>query len=74
MSFREVDAVYPEKHTNLINLFWCVDPLLRGDRKIGDCMATVARQRPADNRSVVFSVRSVPRSYKRDKYGAAISH
>jgi hypothetical protein len=58
MSFREFDAVYSEKHTSPINLFWHVYPLLHGDREIGDCMAAVARQRPADNRSMVFSVRS----------------
>jgi hypothetical protein len=35
-----------------------VDPLLGGDREIGDCTAAVAWQRPTNNRKMVFSTRS----------------
>jgi hypothetical protein len=35
------------------------EPLLGGDREIGDFTAAVARQRPANNRGMVFSVQSV---------------
>jgi hypothetical protein len=61
-----------------------VDPLLSGDREIGDCTAVTARQRPASrgmaflggpstkqlnsNRGTVFSVRSLPRCYKQDNW------
>jgi hypothetical protein len=34
---------------------WHADPLLRCDREIGDCTATVVRQRPTNNnRGIVF--------------------
>jgi hypothetical protein len=42
-------------------ILWHVDPLLGGDREIGDCIAAVARQRPSNNnnnREMVFSALS----------------
>jgi hypothetical protein len=37
-----------EVFTGLIRVFWHVDPLLGGDREIGDCTAVVATPRPAN--------------------------
>jgi hypothetical protein len=44
-------------HTFII-ILWHVDPLLDGDREIGDRTAAVSRQRAADNRGMVFSTQS----------------
>jgi hypothetical protein len=50
-------------------ILWYVDPLLGGDREIGDCTVGVARQRPANNkRGMVFSARAVQRRYKQDNW------
>jgi hypothetical protein len=57
------------QHTRLLHsVFWHVDPLPGGDREIDDCTAAVSKQRPADNRWIVFSARSVPRCYKQDNW------
>jgi hypothetical protein len=47
---------------------WHVDPLLGGDREIGNTTEAVARQRHANNRTTVCSARSVPRYYKQDNW------
>jgi hypothetical protein len=47
---------------------WHADPLVGGDREIGDCTAAVARQWSANNRGMLFSVRSVPRCYKQGRW------
>jgi hypothetical protein len=45
--------------TRIKMILWHIDPLLGGNREIGDFTAAVARQRPANNnRVIVFSVRS----------------
>jgi hypothetical protein len=50
-------------------ILWHVDPLLGGDREVGDCTAAVARQRPANsNKGTVFSVRPVQRCCKQDNW------
>jgi hypothetical protein len=44
---------------NVLCILGHVDTLLGGDREIGDCIAAVARQRPANNnREIVFSALS----------------
>jgi hypothetical protein len=47
---------------------WYVDPLLSGDREMGECTAIAARQQPAENsRELVFSVLPV-RCYIEDSW------
>jgi hypothetical protein len=41
-----------------IYIMWHVDPLLGNDREMDDRTVAVARQRPANNRGIVFSARS----------------
>jgi hypothetical protein len=44
---------------HVVIVLWHVDPLLGGEREIGDCTAAVARKRSANNnRGVVLSARS----------------
>jgi hypothetical protein len=51
-----------------------VDLLLGNDREINNYTLAVTRQPPVNsNRETVFSVRSVPRCYKQDKLGVAVS-
>jgi hypothetical protein len=45
---------------------WLVDPLLGGDRDIGDCTAAVVRQRPANNKGMVFSAQSTKQQLNRN--------
>jgi hypothetical protein len=59
---------YEFERINVSSILWHVDPLLGGDGEIGDCTAAVARHRPAsNNKGKMFSTRSVPGCYKRDK-------
>jgi hypothetical protein len=51
--FRQL-ACFPMFSLHFI-ILWHVDPLLGGDREIGDCAAAVARQSPANNRGMVIS-------------------
>jgi hypothetical protein len=44
-----------------------LDSLLGADHEIGDCTAAVARQRPANNRGMVFSVRSAEQQLNSSK-------
>jgi hypothetical protein len=37
-----------------VRILWHVDPLLGGDGEIGNCIAAVTRQRPENNREMVF--------------------
>jgi hypothetical protein len=49
-------------------------PLLGNDREISNYTTTVTRQWSVNSkRGTVFPVRSLPRRYKQDKLGAAVS-
>jgi hypothetical protein len=51
--------------TSNFNILWHVDQLLGGDREIGDFIAAVVRQAPANNyRGMVFSARSAKQQLK----------
>jgi hypothetical protein len=53
---------------------WHVVLLLGNDREISNYTTTITRQRPVNsNRGTVFSVRSVPRCYKKNKLEVAVS-
>jgi hypothetical protein len=62
-------SILLQKCQDCLKILWHVDPLLRGDCKIGDCTAATARHQPAtNNRGTVFSVWCVPRCYKHDNW------
>jgi hypothetical protein len=51
-------------------VLWHVDPLLSADHRIGHCTMAVARQRPTNNRRMVFSARSEMQQFRTTVIGS----